>query len=213
MKVIYQRGFAINKRVGAVINSANGFLLLGSSGAGAIRNKSQSLTAKDKKEYKILISKLPKRIREDYIRVYRDHGWTPTYAQLGCIRLLLEKKGDEFKMGDAVLQTDWSKKDWRPIIHAIGMSYRLGPNHATRLHATRASIRGSVKKSLKIADSLGVKSIALPVMCARPSYGIGPEDSLKIILSEIKSFKSKNIIKVIICFDNSVTRKYLNSLL
>jgi len=212
MEIVYQKGYAINKRVSAVINSANGFLLLGTSGAGAIREKSQHLTRKEKEEYSKLLSSLPKRISNDYRRVYAEHKWTPTYAQLGGLRLLVDRKGCEVKRGDAVLQVDWSKDDSRPIIHAVGMSYKLRIHDSSRLKATPTTIRNSLTKALKIADFLEAKSIALPVMCARPTYGVGPEASLRIIRSTLHSFKAKHIKRAVVCFDNSITRSYLDNI-
>lgn len=212
MKIIYKRGYAVNKRVDTVVNSANGFLLLGTTGAGEIRKKSQRLTPKEKKEYNTLLNRLPKRIRNDYIRVYKEQRWTPTYAQLDCLKLLVKKNKHEFMRGDAVLQENWSKKDSRPIIHAVSMSYRLRIHDASRLPATTATIRRAMAKAFKIADSIGSKSVALPVCCARKSYGMTPEKSFKLILSVLKSLKPRSIKKVIICFDNKVTSAYLRSI-
>ncbi|NQU79313.1 hypothetical protein HQ545_06120 [Candidatus Woesearchaeota archaeon] len=212
MHIDYQRGFAVNKRVDVVINSANGLLLLGTSGAGAIRDKSQPLTLKEKNEYLSILKSLPKSVCNDYQRVYKEHNWTSTYAQLGCLRLLKNKKGHQFRRGQAVLQNTWSKKDLRPIIHAIGMSYSLSKVNATRLPASVSTIRSAVTKALNIASSLEAKSIAIPVMCVRKTYGITPETSLKTIVSTIKKFRNSSINKVIICFDNSTSREYLKKL-
>ncbi len=213
VKIFYEKGYAINKRVGAVINSANGFLLLGTSGAGAIRKKSQQLNKKEKMKYAQLLNSLPKSIKNDYLRVFKEHGWIPTYAQLGCLRLLVEWKGCEVKRGDAVLQMDWSKKDSRPILHAVGMSYKLRINDSSRLKATDATIRNSVTKALKIVDFLEKRSVALPLMCVRPAYGVGPERSLKAIREAIRAARLKNVKKIILCFDNDVSSRYLRSII
>ena len=91
----YKRGYAINKRAQAIINSANGFLLLGTSGAGAIRQKSQRLTKKEKAEFDRLLRSLPIKIRNDYRRVMKERRWPATYAQLGCLKLLKERNSFE----------------------------------------------------------------------------------------------------------------------
>ena len=62
MEILYEKGFAIDKDVDIVINSANGFLLLGKSGAGQIRKKSKELDFIDKLRYRYLLTELPKRI-------------------------------------------------------------------------------------------------------------------------------------------------------
>ncbi|MFC1741218.1 macro domain-containing protein [Nanoarchaeota archaeon] len=212
IKIVYETGYAINKKVHVVVNSANGFLLLGTSGAGAIREKSQRLTQKEKAEYSRILSKLPARIRNDYVRVFKDQSWVPTYAQLGCLKLLLVKKGNEFKRGDAVLQESWSRKDDRKIVHAVSMSYKLGLHSSRRVPGTEANIRKAVERSLKIADSLGAQSVAMPVMAARPSYGMTPARSFRAISDTIKKYDSKNIQKVVVCFDNKITKGYLRKL-
>ncbi len=209
LDVTYRRGFAVSKSVSVVVNSANGFLLLGTSGAGAIRERSQPLTPAERHEYKRLLNRLPRDVKNDYIRVYRERGWRPTYAQLGCLRLLVAKPGNRFRRGDAVLQKEWSRSDARPLIHAVGMSYRLRMHDSSRLPATDASIRNSVRKSLAIADRLGARSIALPVMCARPTYGLGPETSFRIIRKTIDSFRGSSLRRAVLCFDNKVTSDFL----
>lgn len=210
--IVYKRGFAVAKRVSAVINSSNGFLLLGTSGAGAIRERSEYLTSKEKEEYEDILKSLPARIRNDYHRVFLERRWTPTYAQLCALRLLAAKKGNEFKLGEAVLQEVWSKKDSRPVIHAVCMSYALSLHASKRVPATAESIKSGIAEALKIADSIEAKSVALPVCCARESYGVGPEVSLKSILSAIKAAKLKNVKSVIVCFDNKVTEDYLKNM-
>ncbi|MBU2561924.1 MAG: macro domain-containing protein [Nanoarchaeota archaeon] len=213
MDILYKRGFAVDQRVDAVINSANGFLLLGTSGAGRIRKKSQRLTPGERKEYAALLDKLPKCIKNDYLRVYREQRWTPTYAQLGCLRILVNKRVKEFRRGDAVLQEAWSKTDRRPVIHAVGMSYKLRIHDSSRLKATPATLASALRKALRLADSRGAKSIALPLMCARPTYGVGPKESLRITRSVLRGCKAKNINKAIVCFDNSITIDYLKRVL
>lgn len=212
IQVKYATGFAIDKKVDTVINSANGFLLLGTSGAGRIRELSPSMTSKENKEYKRLLNRLPRRIKNDYIRVYEEHGWTPTYSQLSGLRLLTRHKYKKFRRGDAVLDNDWSKRDRRNLIHAVCMSYKLSIRHSHRLPATPKTIERAIRKALTIAAGLKSKSVALPVCCARKTYGVSPKTSLNIILSVIKEFNNSSIEKVTICFDNKATKALLDSL-
>lgn len=210
--VRYAAGFAIDKKADTIINSANGFLLLGTSGAGRIRELSQNLNPKEKKGYARLLNMLPKRIRDDYVRVYAENGWIPTYAQLSSLRLLVRQRYKRFRRGEAVLDRGWSKRDKRNLIHAVCMSYRLSITHAHRLPATKYTISRAIRKAFSIASSIRSKSVAVPVCCARKSYGVTPAQSLNTILSVIKEFDGSSIEKVIICFDNDVTKKYLDSL-
>lgn len=212
IKIEYAAGFAIDKKVDTVVNSANGFLLLGTSGAGRIREISPKMNAKEKREYARLLNKLPRRIKNDYLRVYEEHGWTPTYAQLSCLRILTKHKYNKFRRGDAVLDKCWSKKDSRNLIHAVCMSYKLSITHSHRLPATPMTIKQAIRKAMNIAAKLKSKSVALPVCCARKSYGVSPRTSLKTILSVVKEFNGSSIEKVIICFDNKATRALLKSL-
>lgn len=212
IRIVYSKGFAIGKRADTIINSANGFLLLGTSGAGRIRQSSPELDYERGKEYARLLNTLPPRIRNDYIRVYAEHGWTPTYAQLSCLRILAKHKHSRFRRGEAVLDRGWSETDRRNIIHAVCMSYKLSITHANRLPATKDTIKRAMTKAFSIAASLGSKSVAVPVCCARKSYGVTPAQSLATIRSVIKSFNGSSIEKVIVCFDNDATKKYLDSL-
>jgi len=212
IRVRYAAGFAIDKRADTIINSANGFLLLGTSGAGRIRESSPRLSMGQKREYFSLLDKLPERIRDDYIRVYEENGWTPTCAQLSSLRLLVRHRHKKFRRGEAVLDRGWSKHDKRNLIHAVCMSYKLSLTHAQRLPATKDTIRRAIRKAFSIAASLKSKSIAVPVCCARKSYGVTPAQSLNTVLSVVKEFEGSSIEKVIVCFDNDVTKKYLGSL-
>ncbi|MCX5992504.1 MAG: hypothetical protein NTZ04_09350 [Chloroflexi bacterium] len=92
MLVEYETGYAIAKDVDTVINSANGFLLLGTAGAGKIREVSRRLNAAEKLEYDALIASLPKSTGRWYRHVYRTNKWHRTYAQLSCLRILSNKK-------------------------------------------------------------------------------------------------------------------------
>ncbi|MCX5992505.1 MAG: hypothetical protein NTZ04_09355 [Chloroflexi bacterium] len=80
------------------------------------------------------------------------------------------------------------------------MSYELTGKWAKRKKATKDTIKEALRESLKIADSIESRSIALPLLCARPSYGVTPKESLAAILDVLKEFESSSIQKVIVCF-------------
>jgi O-acetyl-ADP-ribose deacetylase (regulator of RNase III) len=200
MLVEYETGYAIDKDVDTVINSANGFLLLGTAGAGRIREVSRRLNVAEKLEYDALIASLPKATGRWYRHVYRTNKWHRTYAQLSCLRILSNKKNNEFRRGRAVLDTGWATTDKRRLIHAVAMSYQLTTKGAKREKATKDTIKKALRESLKIADSIESRSIALPLFCARPSYGVTPGDSLAAILEVLKEFEGSSIAKVLVCF-------------
>ena len=207
MKLERVAGFAVDQDVDLVVNSANGLLMLGSSGAGRIRDLSADLTLAEDAEYDSLLKRLGRDIRNFYLDNYSSHGWKRHHAQMGCLRLLL--KHGPYRPGTAVLQSGWSKKDSRPLVHAVAMSY--DPRTEKRIHGTVPFIRSSVRAALRIAERLGVKSLALPVMVARPEYGITPEESYKTIVSVLKQH-GQFLKKAIICFDNKTTKKFLKTL-
>ena len=200
MLVEYETGYAIAKDVDTVINSANGFLLLGTAGAGKIREVSRRLNAAEKLEYDALIASLPKSTGRWYRHVYRTNQWHRTYAQLSCLRILSNKKNNEFRRGRAVLDTGWTTTDKRRLIHAVAMSYKLTRKGAKRKKATNDTIKEALREALRIADSIGSRSIALPLFCSRPSYGVTPEESLAAILEVLKEFESSSIRNVVVCF-------------
>lgn len=205
MLIEYEIGYPIDKDVDTVINSANGFLLLGTAGAGKIRTVSQRLSPVEKLEYQGLLNTLPKKIRHWYHHVYKKNKWHRTYAQLSCLRLLSNKNNNEFRRGTAVLDVNWSTTDNRKLIHAIAMSYRLSENEAKRKKATRETIKKAFREALVIAESINSQSIAVPLFCSRPSYGVKPEVSLATIIAVLKEFRCSPIQKIIICINGKTT--------
>ena len=185
-----------------MINSANGFLLLGSGGAGRIRDKSDRLSPSEKLAYQELLDALPKRIKRWYIHVYRKNQWHRTYAQLSCLTILLKKKNNEYRRGTAVLDTNWSRTNKKRLIHAIAMSYRLTESGSKRKKATGDTIIKALRAALKIAESIDSKSIALPLLCSRPSYGVKPKESLSAIIKVLKEFEYSSIQKTIVCINS-----------
>lgn len=202
MIIEYETGYPIDKDVDTVINSANGFLLLGSGGAGRIRDKSDRLSSSEKLAYQELLDALPKRIKRWYIHVYHKNQWHRTYAQLSCLMILLKKKNNEYKRGTAVLNTNWSRTSEKKLIHAVAMSYRLTESGSKRKKATSDTIINALRAALEIAESIDSKSIALPLFCSRPSYGVKPEESLSAIIKVLKGFECSSIQKIIICINS-----------
>lgn len=207
MKIEYQTGYAVDKPVDFVVNSANGFLLLGKSGAGRIRESSEKLELSDFLKYRVLLILLPKYIRKWFLRVYKKHNWELSKAQLDCVSLLLNNKKKPFELGDTALGS--YKINNKRIIHAVGMSYNIF-GKTERIPATEETVRKCIGGVLENALKLKMKSIAIPVMCARKSYGLPPRKSLEVIESVLEGYSNSSIKKVIICFDNDETEKYLN---
>ncbi|MFH1669459.1 MAG: macro domain-containing protein [Candidatus Woesearchaeota archaeon] len=210
MKVIYQTGYAIDKDVDAVVNSANGFLMLGTSGAGRIRELSKPLNTAEKKEYSMIFKRLPKKVQNFYSHLYGKYGWKLTRDQLSCVKTMVQRKGHAVKRGTAVL--DRNRVGKKNIIHAVAMSYHLYADSWTRTRATTQTIKNAVRSAMKIADLMGAKSVAIPVMAARKTYGVTPDQSLHALLSVLREFEDSSIKKVMICFDNERTEEYLKKI-
>ncbi len=207
MNIEYHTGYAIEKSVDCVVNSANGFLLLGSSGAGRIRELSDKLNFWELVKYNIDLLRLPKDVRRYFLRVYKEHGWKVCKEQRNCVCLLLKNGGRSFMLGDVVVSPQ--KMDNKIIMHAVGMSYDI-TGEVTRIPATENSVRQCIESALRRAQKMKVKSIAIPVMCAKHAYGLNPNKSLEIIESVLQKYAHSSIAKVIICFDNKETEQYLN---
>lgn len=79
------------------------------------------------------------------------------------------------------------------------MSYRLTESGSKRKKATSDTIMNALRAALKIAESIDSESVALPLMCSRPSYGVKPEDSLSAIIKVLKEFEFSSIQKAIVC--------------
>ncbi|MFT4326854.1 MAG: hypothetical protein ACMXYK_05100 [Candidatus Woesearchaeota archaeon] len=206
MNIIHQKGYAIEKDVDVVINSANGWLIQDSSGAGAIRERSDMLNQKEKELFEVLFSKLPANARALYEKKRKDHGRENKLANLSSIIKIYNNNKSPFSPGDALLDDLWSKTDKRRVIHAITMSYDAKLNE--RIHGTALSIQTSLEAAFRIVLSLDAKSVSLPIPCARPEYGLTPEESLQAIMKALEILKDTDIT-VIICHDNDYTRALL----
>lgn len=208
MKVSIQKveGYAAEQDTEIIVNSANGYLLLGTSGAGKIRELSDKLCLIEKIKYKLALNRLGDDIKQWYDQTYKSNGWSPTYAQLSCLRLL---SSDGYKLGDAVVQSKWSKKDPRKIIHAISVSYDVKTNQ--RILTTKKLLEEAITKTFDLAETLCANSIAIPVMVARKKYGLNPKESYDILNKTIKKYKFNNIKLIKICFDNDETKDYLRT--
>ncbi|MFH1500355.1 MAG: hypothetical protein ABIE22_00215 [archaeon] len=206
MKVELVKGYSIDQKdVDCVINSANGHLFLRTSGAGRIREISETIGGEDRKEYNGLLAQLPEKTRNWYEGIFEKEGYEYTQAQLSCLRLLVEN-GRAFELGDAVLDTNWSKSDPRAIIHAVGMSYSLGKEKVHRKRASVDSVGIALGKSFYIAREQGYESVAVPIMCSRKGYGLTPEKSHEI-LSDLLIHVEDSLNRVVICADNEETAR------
>jgi len=202
-------GFAINQNVDAVLNSANGFLLLGTMGAGEIRKMSSPLNGSERKEYDDILNSIKPEIKMWYNRVYKKNNWNLSCAQLDCLRLLFCKKKNrlnEYRRGTAVLQKNWKKCNKKVIIHTIAMSYDLSMHKSKRKESSKHLLEKALTSAFNIALENNFKSIAVPIMVARKNYGLNPKESESIILNLLKNYSFK---EVILCYDNESTRSYL----
>jgi O-acetyl-ADP-ribose deacetylase (regulator of RNase III) len=209
MQIIKEKGFAADKEVDIVINSANGYLIPDSSGAGRIRELSDELTHEEKAEFDYYFSELPQKIKELYLEKQKNGGWESKKANLSCLRLLLQNQ-KSFHPGQALCDFDSLDK---PVIHAITMTY--DPETGDRIKGTVLSVMVAMESAIKMAIEKGATSVSLPIPCARAGYGISPKDSLTAVMSALRGFEDYDIdhstpFVVILCFDNENTAKLLN---
>ncbi|MGM5483803.1 MAG: hypothetical protein ACQER9_02695 [Nanobdellota archaeon] len=210
MQIIMEKGYAVDKDVEIIINSANGLLMLGSSGAGKIRKLSGKLNKEEYQEYTALLDKLPLQIKEFYQNQYKVHGWELGYAQISGLKLLL-KNGKPYEPGQSIFDQNWKKESRKKIIHSITMSYDTSKKPVKRIYGTKKSVKESYKKAFEIIKIKKAKSVALPIPISRPGYGITPQESYEVVRDTLKTIKNIDI-KVILCFDNKYTKKYLDDL-
>ena len=173
MRIIYEEGFAVHKDVEAVINSANNYLVFGSGGAGEIRESSEKLTIFGMISFYFHLYQLSLHIRRWILNGYKNHAdWTYTEISLSSIKKLLKNKSKPFDYGTAILSDIKVKNKY--IINAIGTGFNVSKkSEETRTGSSKERIEKSVFSSLEIAKSLGCKSVAIPIMCARKKYWIG----------------------------------------
>lgn len=105
--------------------------------------------------------------------------------------------------GDAKVTKAYNLKQ-KYIIHTVGPRYYSNPNPAETL-------RSCYIKSLQIADKLGVKTIAFPSI-STGVFAYPLDEASKIAMDAIKSFKAKNIERIIMCaFDEKTYRSYFEA--
>lgn len=112
------------------------------------------------------------------------------------------------KTGDAVY-TSAGLLSAKYVIHTVGPIWMMGKNKETELLAS------CYRKSLEIADSLLVKSIAFPNI-STGVYHFPKAGAAQIAIDTVKEFinsENKNIEEVIfVCFDDENYRIYENIL-
>ena len=209
MKIIYEEGFAINKDVDAVINSANNYIIFGSGGAGEIRESSQRLGFLGKIKFYFYLFQLSPNIWRWILNGYEEYKWNYTEVSLSNIKKLLKNKSKPFDNGSAVL-SDLKVKD-KYIINAIGNVFEINnKSEETVIGSSKEWIEGSVFNSLCIARDLGCKSVAVPIMCARNNVGLDINVSYSAIMSSVRKFEN-DFEKIIICFDSNSYVSFLNN--
>ena len=138
----------------AIVCSANNWLKMGTGSAGAVLKAGGQI------------------IQDECDKLLSQHGWTP------------------FSIGSAVYTHSGNlkgpNKQREYVIHAIGMGYkkRVGDHVQGRILATPHSVYQAVMSAMRVAADLGVRSIAFPLMCARPGYSILSEEESPIVMAE-----------------------------
>lgn len=201
MEIIVEEGFAADKDVEGIINSANGLLCHDSSGAGRIREKSAPI--EDYEAFEKDLDCIPEDIKNFYELKSQEHGWKFKKANWVAAKMIMDH-GDRFHLGNAILDTDSLDI---PIMHAITMSYDLEQDPIKRIPGTDVSVRESYDMAIRTFLKLGVKSIAMPIPIARKNYGLDPEVSYHEVMRVLSRFKEEDI-KVIVCLDNKDTKEW-----
>jgi len=208
MKIFYENGFAIDKNVEAVVNSANGYLLLGSSGAGRIRDLSRKLNLIESLVLYLYLFRLNKKVRLWFLNIYKKNKWNFTLEQLDCLSLIVKNSSHPYNQGNAVMGS--IKVQDKIIIHAIGIGIIIDNMiNEKRIVATIDVLRKAVRASFNMARENKIKTIAIPVMCVRDGYGIEVKESVSIIEEELHFFKN-DFDSITICFDNDKSETYLS---
>ncbi|NDW08862.1 O-acetyl-ADP-ribose deacetylase [Dysgonomonas sp. 520] len=121
---------------------------------------------------------------------------------------VIRNRQGKCKTGDAVY-TSAGLLPAKYVIHTVGPIWMMGKNKETELLAS------CYRKSLEIADSLLVKSIAFPNI-STGVYHFPKTEAAQIAIDIVKEFidnNNKNIEEVIfVCFDDENYRIYENIL-
>jgi len=209
MKVLYETGYAVTKDVEVVINSANGLLFADSTGAGAIRDASEDLSETERFDFDQLFSKAPPELQNFFEKKREKHGWYYHHENLSCLKLLAHNNYETHEIGTAIFDPLWTLQKTKKVIHAITLTYN--PKTEERIVGTPEQIISAITQAIEIALDFGKKTIALPVPCARPAYGLGPEKSFEIVKKALAGFADEDLT-ITLCFDNEHTAEFLKTL-
>lgn len=120
-----------------------------------------------------------------------------------CIEI--RNKQGKCKTGEAVVTTAGNLPA-KYVIHTVGPVWNGDEEKGTKLLAN------CYKNSLELAESLDVKTIAFPNI-STGVYQFPKELAAKIVINEVKNFKSEILEKVIfVCFDEENEEIYRNLL-
>jgi len=199
-------GALTDQRVDLLVNSANTYLLLGTGTAEQVRDAGGYIPegTSEFKEYWELVNEADGILKEvlDYIHSKRP---IPSIVQKECLDYIIRSnKSNELKFGDAVLTTSGNLASLpngaKHVVHAVTMAkdWKVLPDLPI-ISATFDSVKNSLTKSFEIADSLGCRSIAIPVMCTRKG-GLSKEVSTKATIEALETLNTTDseIRKVVI---------------
>ena len=117
------------------------------------------------------------------------------YHAAGLDALLAERqKIGDIERGDAAATPAFAL-DAKYIIHTVGPKWRGGD------YGERTIVRSCYEKSLKLAEKLGCKSIAFPLI-ATGVYGFPKDDALRIAISVFEDFLEHSEMEItMVVFD------------
>jgi len=194
-----------------IFNSSNNFLFHRTGSAKKIRINSGKLNKSEKLKIKYLLTKISKEGQEFFKDKFEKKYNINYNSTLSALEILSKKK--RLSLGLASLDKKWSKQDKRPLIHLILIRHHYKNKNHTITKNTPAILRKALKNAFKIVSKEKYKSIAIPIMVARGMYGLTPKQSYEITLQFLKKVnKNSKIAKVILCFDNPITKRYFKQI-
>ncbi len=190
MSVIVKPGPITDLPVDTIVSSSNSLLILGSGTAGQVKRAGGNIPpgTEEFDDYFKLVSqaKSPLSLVLQFVHSREPE---PSIVQKECLRILIRRDPQELKLGDAVMTSPGilaqQPERARKIIHAVGMTYdyKVQPNPPV-IPATKQTVWLALANSFELANSIGCKSLAVPVMCTRKG-GLTKEESTEATLDAL----------------------------
>ena len=151
IEIELRKGYAVSQNVNLIFNSANGLLLMRTGTAKVIREYSEKLNKEEEKAYFRLLNSFTNPIIKNYIKTFNVEGWKPRQAQLSSFKRVIENKGP-YKIGEIIIDKEWSKKNPKHVLHVVGMTYHLVHRELKVNKVNEKSLTKVLKKAFQFSD-------------------------------------------------------------